>query len=216
MRIVRALAVGVALFVVLGSGRAEASALTFTTSTTGPGSFSGNFTNGNDVAFLFFDLTEDAIFHASTTSGAAGGFDPLLTLLSVTGTNSLSWIADNDDSPLGGPDSLIVDPLTDLPGRLLHAGRYALALTQTFNYFDPLSGGFSFDDDAFYACAFVDPEQPCAGFAGVGGQAATSQFAASYDITPVSELAPVPEPATLTLFGSGLAALALRRKRRNS
>ena len=217
MRETRAIALVVLLVALALPARAGASVLTFSSgSASGAGSFQGDFTNGNDVALFYFDLTEDAIFQASTTSGGNGGFDPMLTLLSVDASNRLTWIADNDDSPLGGPDALIVDPLTDRPGRRLKAGRYALALTQTLNYFDPLRGGFAFDDDPFYACAFLGVEDgPCTGFVGPTG-AASPHFDVRYDITPVSQPSPVPEPASLTLFGAGLAGIVVRCRRRKA
>lgn len=63
------------------------------------------------------------------------------------------------------------------------------------------------------ACTSVGVALPCLGFETPEGQDTTFQFAALIATQPVSL---VPEPATLTLMGLGLAAMRLRSRRRVS
>ncbi len=63
------------------------------------------------------------------------------------------------------------------------------------------------------ACTSVGVALPCLGFETPEGQDTTFQFAALITTQPVSL---VPEPATLTLMGLGLAAMRLRSRRRVS
>jgi len=101
-----------------------------------------------------------------------------------------------DDAAPNVFDSLIV--------RALDAGNYILALTLSPNYVtgNDLSDGFTFDGDNDANRTFAD---------GFGGR--TGNF--TFDIENVAVATPVPEPATLMMFGGGVTALAatLRRRR---
>jgi hypothetical protein len=180
-------------------------------------SFFGTFTNDNDVALISFTLGEDAIFDASTSSGATGGFDAYLALLQTDATGKFELVPglDNDDDPItGGPDAQLVDPLTGLPGVLLHAGSYTLALTQSNNFFNPATGGFDMDDQPEFTCGadVIEPEKGC--FVDFFGVARSGDFAGAVTITPLAQ--PVPEPGTLALMTFGLGYLVARRRRKRS
>jgi hypothetical protein len=218
---IRGLAIGIGLSLTLAVPR-QATAATITVPLMGDPSlwsFSGSFQNDNDVALFFFVLTEDSRFQASTTSAAAGGFDTLLTLFQADPLDNLTYQPgyENDDPPTGGPDAVLFDPLTGEANFLLTAGRYALALTQSANYFEPGRGGFSFDDSPMFTCPAVPAGEmsTCTGFIDFLGQSRTSAFAGSLTVTPLVPPEPVPEPATLVLMTTGLAGLVLRRQRRD-
>lgn len=219
MRGFRGLVLGAALMATLAvPGRAAASPIT-PPLTGDPSllSFSGSFQNDNDVALFFFVLTEDSVFRAATTSPVDGGFDTLLSLLLVDSPNHLAPVSplyENDEADPGVGDQL-VDPVTLTPDLLLAAGSYALALTQSGNRFEPLLGGFSFDDTPMFTCQPDDPA--CKGFVDFLGQARSSAFAGSMSISPnVPEPGPnpVPEPGTLGLLATGLSGVIVRTRRR--
>jgi hypothetical protein len=218
MRRIRALALGGVLFVALACpSRAWASLITVDLAgATGTQTLSGTFVDDNDVTLFLFGLSGDATFSAATTSAASGGFDTLLTLLRVTDSGELQLLQENDDPPSGDPDAVLFDAF-EQPRFLLGAGNYALALSQTFNYFNA-GGGFAFDDSPRYTC---DPTvtgleiEGCAGFYDFfRGVQRTGAYGLTIGIDPVTpEPAPVPEPGTFALLTLGMAGAALRRRR---
>lgn len=211
---IRGFAIGIGLLVTLAIPRQATAAII----TLDSPSFTGNFTNDNDVAFFFFVLTGDSRFQASTTSAADGGFDTLLTLLQGDSPDNLTYMPgyENDDPPTGGADAMLFDPITGEANFLLAPGSYALALTQSSNYFDPARGGFSFDDSPLFTCVFFtgDPST-CPGFVDFGGVPRDPGFAGSLTVTPLVPPEPptVPEPGTLVLLATGVAGVVLRRYR---
>jgi len=154
--------------------------------------FTGTFTYDNDVRLFNFTVAAQSQVTLRTRSYAAGGFDPVLSLFRGDG----QFLTDNDDPAPNVFDSLIV--------RALDSGNYILALTQSPNYVtgNNLSDGFTFDGDDDDNRTFAD---------GFGGR--TGNF--TLDIENVAVATPVPEPATLMMFGGGVAVLAatLRRRR---
>lgn len=220
MHRIRALALGGVLLVALACPtRARAALITVDLSgATGTLTLSGTFVDDNDVTLFLFSLSRDATFSAATTSAASGGFDTLLTLLRVTDIGELQLLQENDDPPSGDPDAMLFDAFGQ-PRFLLGTGNYALALTQTFNYFNP-GGGFAFDDSPKYTC---DPTvtgleiEGCAGFYDFfRGVQRTGDYGLTIGIDPITpepEPEPVPEPGTLALLIIGMAGAALRRRR---
>ena len=181
-------------------------------------SFGGTFQSDNDVALFLFSLTADSTVMASTSSAASGGFDTYLALFQADTLGVFNLVTDNDDSAFGVPDAALLDPFTGLPGLLLHAGTYTLALTQSPNFANlTLAAGFSFDDTPMFTCdpSVTGVQNPgCEGFVDVFTQEQrTATFAGSLAIIPVAPPAPVPEPGTLALLAVGLGCVVIRRSR---
>lgn len=136
----------------------------------------------------------------------AGGFDVILSVFDAAG----QLLGGNDDGveridPASGAAfdaglSLLLDP-----------GNYTLAVTQYDNFAlgPALSNGFTRQGDGNFTPG-LEEERPCAvtSFCDVSNsdaRARTSFFAV--------EVAPVPLPPALALFGTGLVGLGLRHRR---
>jgi hypothetical protein len=117
-------------------------------------SFTGTFSNDEEVQLFQFSLSSDASVTLRTYSYGggtmadgtvipAGGFDPILTVFDSAGNE----IADNDD---GSCPPATVDPVTSscydtVLTTLLSAGSYTVAVSQYSNFANgpTLSDGFS-------------------------------------------------------------------------
>lgn len=188
-------------------------------------SFTGNFTEDNDVQFITFVLAEDATISLSTWSygggtNAAGteilpgGFDPYLSLFDVSG----ALVLQTDDN-LGAN----ADPLTGVAydARLttsLGAGTYFLALSQYSNFPVGTSYGEGFEFDGmpgalggFCAVAYTcgDPTDTTTIRTSAWAIDVRGVTTASTDGIP-----PVPEPGTYAMIAAGLGLLALAHRRR--
>lgn len=180
--------------------------------------------NPNDVFLASFTLSVAADVHIQTwgyggTSGApggnnaagmvipAGGFDPYVSLFLGSGPTA-TFLASNDDGGCGPatPDPVCEDSRLDIAS--LTAGTYTLALTlpSNFSFAENYGSGTLGDGFIGLAADYYD-------FA--SHKVRTSAYAV--DITSSgSSGSPgvVPEPASLSLFATGLilaSALALRR-----
>ncbi|MFN7918408.1 MAG: DVUA0089 family protein [Vicinamibacterales bacterium] len=193
-------------------------------------SFTGTFTADDDVQLFTFDLltagtvTITTFGYAGGTNGAgstiaAGGFDPDIAVFQGTGP-SASLIGVNSDAGCG---TVNADATTgacwdsQLVLTLLPAGTYTLALTQYANLaLGPLlSDGFgqvgngNFTGPMFLGTvgSFID------------ANLAQRTGAWAVDIGGVNSAfvnggpAPVPEPASMVLLASGLAAAFGYRRR---
>ena len=177
-------------------------------------SFTGNFTNDNEVQEFNFsvagspsDVTLRTWSYAGGTNVAGavisrGGFDPIVTLFDGTG-NLISY---NDDG------HLVTDPQTGLGydsllTQNLSAGNYTATLTQfdSFAVGPLLSDGFRGIDPLF------------SNFDGRDSHWALdiqNVNAAAVGASYVSAVSPVPEPESyaLLLAGLGLVSLVARRR----
>jgi hypothetical protein len=191
--------IALALTVILGTPETNATVF----------SYSGNFTQDDNVMLFNFNLLNNASVNISTSSYASGGFDPTLTLFDSTGV----FIDQNQDVSISNFDSFMTDSLL--------AGSYIVALTQYDNF--PvandtnnklLSDGFTQAGNGnFTGPEFLDPAGP-GSFINIDGLQRTNQWAVAIEVPDtVNNPAAVPEPSTLLLSAAGLAALyALRRK----
>lgn len=169
--------------------------------------------NPNDVFITSFTLAAPGAVTIQTWSFgggtnaagaliAAGGFDPYASLFVGAGAGA-TFLMSNDDGlcPPGHAAPACADStITTGP---LAVGTYTLALTLPFNFsFAENSGSGTLGDGFIGLDASFDD----------GSCAATCSSAYAVDI---SHALPAPEPATLALFGAGLALLAVARLRRD-
>lgn len=169
-------------------------------------SLTGHFSSDDQVQLFRLTVSNPAkMVTVRTTSSAYGGFDPMLALFDNNGV----WLDFNDDDPnlLGGTDSALLN--------LLGPGIYTVALSQfDNNNIGALSEGFTRNGQTSYTSTYG-----CANglFCGTGGDDRTNfwslEFEGARSIERITAISSIPLPATLPLFGAGIAALyVIRRK----
>ena len=180
--------------------------------------FAGNFAQDNAVRLFSFTVTTPSNVRLFTTSFAGGvnldgtttppgGFAPILTLFDAGG-NFITENPDFDIDPAQVSDAAIE--------RLLSPGTYLLSVTQFENFVETtsLAGGFIYDDEPNFtrrvfgngSGSFIAPD----------GSQRTSNFTVNFQNVASAQpaAAPVPEPATLALLGTGLAGVVAGVRRR--
>jgi hypothetical protein len=176
--------------------------------------FTYNFTSATTQTFNFFTTSYAGGVNANGTTTPRGGFDPVLTLFSSTGT-VLGFGGGGGRAACGG--AIAADAVTGLCNdanfsRTLGAGNYTLDLTEFPNVaLGTLADGFllgidptAISDACGSSTSFLESDvAPCV--------ARTSSFALNVTNPTVT-----PEPSTLLLVLPGLASLAMLRRRKLS
>lgn len=194
-------------------------------------SFIGNFTRDDNIQFFNFsvgapsNVTLRSFSYAGGVNSAGqviarGGFDPILALFNRT-TGAL--IAQQDDAGSGVPADSITGRFFDVNFmQMLSPGEYTVSVMQFDNFAvgPNLSSGFTRQGTGNFTTMFgTCPSSQFVDVSGVAaGRCRNGNWA--FDILNVNaaEQVPpitgVPEPATMTLLGTGLAGFVWRRRRR--
>jgi len=184
-------------FTALSTGAANAAVTTH--------QFTGNFNTGNDVFTYAFTITEDTLATFETFGYAGGtlangtivadeGFDPTLTLFGSTLPTSV--ISDDGDSVESRESASSEFSWDDLIILTLAPGNYTIALTQFDNNWNTAINSWT----NLAVDSFID--------------SANNQRTSAYALQVTLEPAPVPVPAAMWLFGSGLFGLLWSAKRK--
>ena len=197
-------------------GTADAAPITFTGTFTADNSlFNYSFTNPSTQTYNFFTTSYGGGVNANGTTSSAGGFVPVLTLFSSTG--SVLGFGGGDATCHG---SAAADPTTHLCedanfSLALAPGTYQLYLSEFPNVpVGNLSDGFLAGSDANFTG--TNCGQPGGMFL-QADLAPCVQRTANYSVNIASSVSAVPEPPTwlLTLPFAALPAV-FRRRRRNA
>jgi len=154
----------------------------------------GNIGSGTDADMFIITLATGGLFSATTLGTGGSLVDTQLFLFNSSGHGLLA----NDDS--GGTLR------STLPPTALAAGNYLLAISAWDR--DPVSaGGLIFPTSPFSNVFGPTGPGGAGAITGWDGSGGTGDYAIDL------ELQPVPEPATLFLFGSALAGIGMARRR---
>jgi len=163
--------------------------------------FTGNIDYHTDVVYFYFTLLADAtnvrVWTDSYMDGA--NFDPITALWTSTG----DLIDENDDNSSVNPATQTIwDSGFTLP--FLAAGDYIFTVTT----FDNFAQGSTLADGFLYDGATPIPIEDF-------WVQAPGYYSVWFDGVD-SASHPVPEPASMTLLGMGMAGLVVRRMRKRS
>lgn len=163
--------------------------------------FTGNIDYNTDVVYFYFTLLTDStsvrVWTDSFMEGA--NFDPITALWTETG----DLIAENDDNDTVNPGTqTYYDSGFELP--FLAAGNYIFTVTTFDNFANgtTLADGFLYDGTTPIAIEDFWVQAP-------------GYYSVWFDGVD-SATQPIPEPASMTLLGMGMAGLVVRRMRKRS
>lgn len=149
-------------------------------------SFTGSFTDPNETRSASFSLTAPATVTIQSSSWAAGGFDPVLTLFDATNGN---YIQEQDDIS-ANPPNLDFQLIQALP-----VGNYQAVLSVVGNYANGANPGGNFSD----------------GFTNSGDFFSRTK---TYDFEILNVSAPTAVPEPSSLIGTVVAGLTISRLKR--
>jgi hypothetical protein len=186
-------------------------------------SFTGTFSTDDQLQQFNFSLASGATVTLRTWSYAGGtnqasmviprgGFDPWLSLFNSLG-NELQSV-DNGTCGQVGMDSVTMSCFDSYISVALGAGTYTLILSQSDNQPNDtlLADGFTRTGQPSFTSMFACSNGQ---FCDANADNRTNRWDVDIDnVTSASPVSSVPEPGTVVLLMSGMAAIAVLRRRR--